>query len=92
MNRMPTASIIRPTKSNTERVYCATCSHHSTFHQLVTRDKWALFDPDSRPTITHQIPWFCEYLIENQATGEEAICGCNKLVPVTMQEVSQQIR
>lgn len=58
-----------------------------SFHQLITRDKWRMFE-DQSPLVTHQIPWFCEFVVQNPITKEERICGCNNLRPTTQEEVN----
>lgn len=86
---IPQISTLRA-QQQTEKRFCATCSHHLTFHQLITRDKWQMFDITDRPTTTHRIPWFCEYIVESLVTDEERVCGCTNLVPVTVEEIGKQ--
>lgn len=63
---------------NTNEKYCTMCRHHSSYHQLITRDKWAKFGDLVRPG---KIPWFCEYLEFDPETREERVCGCNAFQP-----------
>lgn len=49
-----------------------------------------MFDITDRPTTTHRIPWFCEYIVESLVTDEEHVCGCTNLVPVTVEEIGKQ--
>jgi hypothetical protein len=82
-----TSSKVNFSRFETEKRYCATCTHHSTFHQLITRDKWHMFDTKDNPIHNHQIPWFCEFIVQNPVTKEEHICACTNLKPASAEEV-----
>lgn len=62
----------REPRGDTER-FCANCHHHSTFHQLITRDKWKEYAIEPG-----KIPWFCEY-VEDES---EEICSCMDFQPM----------
>jgi hypothetical protein len=58
--------------------WCLTCKHHSSYHILISRDKWRDAGSIIKPGT---IPWFCEYMVDDMETQGDKFCGCTDFRP-----------